>query len=180
MENLPPMEHTNDEIMKLMYYIVEMEKEGKLVLSGSYDINNVILPKEQSLHQTTKKLAYQETEEYDNMCYGGTSELESNLSQMSENYREDNIGNHMKNVNSYFRDGMSAYEEMMRTCPNQAMFEECLTFMRNQSMKHIVTKGNVIKPTKDNSTILFKENRTEKKSIKRTRTIAENFKNNKK
>ena len=62
MENLPPMEHTNDEIMKLMYYIVEKEKEGKLVLSGSYDIDNVILPKEQSLHQTTKKVAYQEIE----------------------------------------------------------------------------------------------------------------------
>ena len=125
--------------MKLMYYIVEMEKEGKLVLSGSYDIDNVILPKEQSLNETSEEFSYQETEEYDNMCYGGTSELQTNLSQLSENYREDNIGNHKKTVNSYFRDGM---------CPNQAIFEECLTFMRNQSMKHIITKGNIIKPPK--------------------------------
>ena len=97
----------------------------------------------------------------------------TNLSQLSENYREDNIGNCKKPVNSYFRDGMSAYEEMMRTCPNKAMFEECITFMRNQSMKHIITKANITKPKSDKSTILFKENPTKNKSIKRTKTISE-------
>ena len=172
-ENLPPLQHTNDETMKLMYYIVELEKESKLVISGSYDINNVILPKEPVVNETIQEECNSVTAEYDNLCYGGSSELQTNLSQLSENYREDNIGNGNKPVNNYFRDGMSAYEEMMRTCPNEAMFEECMTFMRNQSMKHIITKANVIKPKCDKSTVLFKENPTKNKSIKRTKTISE-------
>ena len=37
--------------------------------------------------------SYERTEEDDNMCFGGTSQIENNLSQLSRSYREDNITN---------------------------------------------------------------------------------------
>ena len=68
---------------------------------------------------------------------------------------------------------MAAYEEMMRTCPNDAMYAECVRFMRNQKMKHIVHKWKINKPSEPNSTILFGENPTNRKKITRHKSVGE-------
>ena len=123
--------------------LLKKKRKGTIVISGSYDITDVVKDNPDNTHGVINNQNDHRTEEYENMCYGGTSEIENNLSQLSQSYREDNISNENKQVDCYYKDGMPAYEEMTRTCPNQAMFEECLKWMRNQTMKHIISKGNI-------------------------------------
>ena len=99
------------------------------------------------------------------------------LSQTHADYEEIVEDQFSSTSTNFYKEGLPAYEEMIRTCPNRKAFEECLDMMRTRHTLHVCSKGIQGANTVRKSTVLFGEDLTARRNIKRHRTHAETILN---
>ena len=75
--------------------------------------------------------------------------------------------------NTYYKESLIFFEQMVNSCSNQHLFKEIYRLMRDRHMVHIASRGihNHIRNSK--GTTLFGENNTNKISMKRHKFIHE-------
>ena len=102
------------------------------------------------------------------------------LSQTHADYEEivdDKLGSTSIN---FYKEGLPAYEEMIRTFPDRKAFEECLDIMRTRHILHVCSKGiqgaNIVRK----ATVLFEEDITTRRNIERHKPYAETILNHSK
>ena len=106
----------------------------------------------------------------DNM--GGSSQVECHLSQ----HREDNDNNMdtvLSNRNTYYKEALPLFEEMVNSCPNDYLFKEMCDVLRNRNMVHVASRGINNQLINSNGITLFGENNTKKRSMKRHKFVHE-------
>ena len=77
-------------------------------------------------------------DEMDNM--GGSSQVECYLSQ----HREENdkhVVNNCTPRNTYYKEALPLFVEMVNSCPNKHLFDEMCQLMRIRHMVHIASRG---------------------------------------
>ena len=98
-------------------------------------------------------------DQMDNM--GGSSQVECYLSQ----HREENdkiIGTFVSHRNTYYKEALPLFEEMVNSCPNEYLFKEMCDVLRNRHMVHIASRGINNQLMNSNGMTLFGENDTKK------------------
>ena len=103
---------------------------------------------------------------------GGSSQVQCHLSQQNEDNDNDIETNNIQR-NTHYKDALPLFEEMVNSCPNKHLFNEMCQFMRDRHMIHISSRGYNNQVTNANGIVLFGENNTNKKSMKRHKFMHE-------
>ena len=77
-------------------------------------------------------------DEMNNMS--GSSQVECWLSQHREE-KDNDVVNTAQPPNTYYKEAIPLFEQMVNSCPNKHMFDEMCQFMRNRHMVYIVSRG---------------------------------------
>ena len=111
-----------------------------------------------------------DNDKMDNM--GGSSQVECFLSQQRED-NDNHVVKHGTERNTYYKEALPLFEEMVNSCPNKHMFDVMCETLRERHMIHIASRGinNQLCSTKGMT--LFGENNTNKRSAKRHKFIFE-------
>ena len=109
-------------------------------------------------------------DEMDNM--GGSSQVECYLSKHREE-NDNDVVNDSTPQNTYYKEALPLFEQMVNSCPNKHLFDEMCQFMRNKHMVHIASRGINNQIRNSNGITLFGENNTNKISVKRHKFIHE-------
>ena len=103
---------------------------------------------------------------------GGSSQVQCHLSQQNEDNDNDIETNNIQR-NTHYKDALPLFEEMVNSCPNKHLFNEMCQFMRDRHMIHISSRGYNNQVTNANGIVLFGENNTNKRSMKRHKFMHE-------
>ena len=109
-------------------------------------------------------------DEMDNM--GGSSQVECFLSQHREE-NDNTINNNGTQRNTYYKEALPLFEEMVNSCPNKHLFEEMCQVLRTRHMVHIASRGINNQLLNSNEITLFGENNTNKRNMKRHKFMHE-------
>ena len=109
--------------------------------------------------------------------FGCEANISVHLSQDNQAYQEDDDVNIDAVDDTYYKRGLPAYEDMMRSCSNEKQFQEYLTLMNAQHYKHVAKKGTNASYGTVGNVQLFGEDRTNKKHIGRHKSFAETLTN---
>ena len=97
---------------------------------------------------------------------GGSLQAQCYLSQNNEAN-----GNHVDKIstqrNTYYKEALPLFEEMIKSCPNKYMFDEMCQLTRNRHMIQISSRGINNQLSNSKGMTLFGENDTNKRSMKR-------------
>ena len=157
---------TNDDILvsNLMNKIISETNRGHPVLKDSIPLNVLEEMNAVTQYDDIDSTMDMKIDEMDNM--GGSSQVECYLSQHREEI-DDNIDILGSHRNTYYRDALPLFEEMVNSCPNDYLFKEMCTILRNRHMVHVASRGvnNQLLPS--NGSALFGENNTNRRTVKR-------------
>ena len=103
---------------------------------------------------------------------GGSSQVQCHLSQQNED-NDNHIDENNTKRNTYYKESLPLFEEMVNSCPNKNMFDEMCQFMRDRHMIHVSSRGINNQVTNNNSITLFGKNNTNKRSMKRHKFMHE-------
>ena len=92
---------------------------------------------------------------------GGTSQVECYLSQHREE-NDNNIDTFLSHRNTYYKEALPLFEEMVNICPNEYLFKEMCDILRNRHMVHLATRGINNQLINSNRMTLFGESNTNK------------------
>ena len=174
-KSLEPYVKVENDVSKLMDYILNMTMKSGPVVASSFDISEILklnyLEKDGTNYSQPRPLEVygQETE----TSFGGTSDMCITLSQTHADYEEIVDDPLSSTTMNFYKEGLPAYEEMIRTCPNRKAFEECMDMMRTRHTLHVCSKGIQGDYGARKGTGLFGEDLTLKRNIKRHKTYAE-------
>ena len=110
-------------------------------------------------------------DEMDNM--GGSLQVECFLSQQRE-YNDNHVVKPGTERNTYYKEALPLFEEMVNSCPNKHLFDEMCEILRNRHMIHIASRGINNQLYNSKGMPLFGENNTNKRSMKRHQFMHEN------
>ena len=132
------------------------------VIASSYNISDTlkINPSENDGENNHHPITLEDNVEHTQTSFGSTSNVCVKLAQTHADYDEivdDKLGSTSIN---FYKEGLPAYEEMIRTCPDMKAFEECLDIICTRHTLHVCSKGlqgaNVVRK----ATVVFGEDIT--------------------
>ena len=147
-----------------MNKIVSETNRGHPVLKDSIPLNVVEEMNAVSEYDDIDSTMDTKIDEMDNM--GGSSQVECQLSQHREEI-DNNIDHFGSQRNTYYREALPLFEEMVNSCPNDYLFKEMCTILRNRHMVHVASRGINNQLTNTNAIALFGENNTNRRKVKR-------------
>ena len=165
----------NDVITNLMEHIDNrINTNGPIQMVNSITIESY--KRNQSIkHNITKSGSNGDSDNNDNLLsFGGSSQVESNLSQNATEYNMD-VYNTSPSRESLYNTVQPLVQEMLNTCPTNEDIQECISWMRNKIARNIASNHRNSKDFNSESVYLYAENNTSKKSVKRHKTIGENI-----
>ena len=169
-ENYVP---STDPITKLMQYIDKrICDKGPIIMDNPISIELFEERAAGNKEVVVSDLIDDITDNDMSMGFGGSSQVEGNLSQNALLYQEDDY-NTSGNDESYYSTALPLFRDMINTCHNKKVFEECMMLMRNQIAKNLSSKSRNQEELSTESVHLYGENKTSKKSVKRHKTIGE-------
>lgn len=151
-------------VYNLMNKIVSETNRGHPVLKDSIPLNVVEEMNAVSEYDDIDSTMDTKIDEMDNM--GGSSQVECQLSQHREEI-DNNIDHFGSHRNTYYREALPLFEEMVNSCPNDYLFKEMCTILRNRHMVHVASRGINNQLTNTNAIALFGENNTNRRKVKR-------------
>ena len=174
-KSLEPYVKVENDVSRLMDYILDTTITRGHVVASSYDISDILqcnhLGNNASNDHEPKQIElYTEDTQ---TSFGTTSEMCIKLSQTHAEHEEIVDDTLFSTTNNFYKEGLPAYEEMIRTCPNRKAFEECLDLMRTRHTLHVCRRGIQGDYDARRATGLFGEDLTSKRNIKRRKTYAE-------
>ena len=106
------------------------------------------------------------------MAFGGSSQVEGNLSQNAQLYSQDDYRPSIKEE-SFYNTALPLFNDMINTCQNDESFQECLQLMRTQISKNLASNSKPNEELNTGSVHLYGENMTSRKSVKRHKSTGE-------
>ena len=121
-----------------MIKIIDKNNRSYLVLKDSIQINcfDIICDVNKINNETL--INGIDFDEMDNM--GGSSQVKCYLSQHREGTDND-VVNDITPRNTYYKEALPLFEQMINSFPNKHLFDEMCQFMINRHMVHIVSRG---------------------------------------
>ena len=158
-------------VPKLMTKILSQTSRGLPVVKDSIqlDVTETLIEINQSDDDNLLPIELQ-SDEMNHM--GGSSQVQCHLSQQNEDNDNHIDENNMKR-NTYYKESLPLFEEMVNICRNKYMFDEMCQFMRDRHMIHVSSRGINNQVTNNNSITLFGQNNTNKRSMKRHKFMHE-------
>ena len=153
-----------------MTKIVNETNRGNPVLKDSIPLNIVEEINAVTEYDDVHSTMDMNIDQMDNM--GGSSQVECQLSQHREE-TDNNIDSYVSHRNTYYKEALPLFEEMVNSCPNEYLFKEMCTILRNRHMVHLATRGINNQLINSNGMTLFGENNTNNRKMKRHKFLHE-------
>ena len=175
LNSLEPYVKVENDVSKVMDYILDMTMKSGPVVASSFDISEILkqncVGKDDTNYSQPQLLEVYDQE--NETSFGGASDMCITLSQTHADY-EEIVEDQLNSITmNFYKEGLPAYEEMIRTCPNRKAFEECMEMMRTRHTLHVCSKGIQGGFGERKASGLFGEDLTSKRNIKRHKTYAE-------
>ena len=129
-----------------------------------------------NVEDPVKELPFYEEQDDVVASMGGSSNVECSLSQ-DRAMMADTFDSNLVTHNHYYKQALPIFEEMISSCNSKVQFDELMQVMRNQHMKHVASKGINAPIQQNTGTVLFGENNTNLRSVKRHKFMHEKFGN---
>ena len=100
--------------------------------------------------------------------FEGSSELGVSLSQTRIEF-EKIVDNIIVNTGIFYKQALPLFQEMMNSCSTKVQFDELCKMMRTQNMKYIAAKGIRSAYGRSKGSVLFGEDKTNKRNNPRHR-----------
>ena len=141
--------------------------------SGKYGpvINNTLtLRSKSTIDEDEYKIKNNGICNYDNLSqlgsFGGTSQVDISLSQTRINL-ENVVNNTLVATCTFHKHAFPMFKEMTSSCSTKVHFDECMHLIRHQNIKYIVAKSIHSAYGTSNGIVLFGEDKTSQRNIKR-------------
>ena len=175
LKSLEPYVKVENDVSKVMDYILDMTMKSGPVVASSFDISEILkqncVGKDDTNYSQPQLLEVYDQE--NETSFGGASDMCITLSQTHADY-EEIVEDQLNSITmNFYKEGLPAYEEMIRTCPNRKAFDECMEMMRTRHTFHVCSKGIQRGYGDKKASGLFGEDITSKRNIKRHKTYAE-------
>ena len=166
------MKTNNDMLVpNLITKIVNQTNRGKLVIKDAIQVD--VLETIFEVNQIEDDNSVSDDLDLDEMNnIGGSSQVQCYLSQQNEDNDNDAEKNNSQR-NTYYKEALPLFEDMVNSCPNKNLFNDMCQFMRDRHMIHIASRGYNNQVTNANGIVLFGENNTNKRSMKRHKFMHE-------